>query len=397
MPESPNAERQTLRILVLCYEWPPVGGGGGRVAKDVAELLARRGHEVRVQTVRMPESPRHESVNGVEVYRTWGFRARPDRCSPLEMAGYVVTSFGPALSHLRKFGPDIVHAHFAVPTGALALAATALGKRPYVITAHLGDVPGAIPQQTDLLFRWLNPAVRPIWRRATEVTAVSEFVAELANRAYGRRPVVIPNGISLAGRLPLSGLAQTAPRFIFVGRLNSQKNLAFLVPLLSELRDLAWDFDIIGDGDERAKLQRAFAEAALSGRVHFHGWLPREGVERRLAGAEIFLLPSLVEGVPIAVLEALKFGLVVVGSDIPSLHSSVSHNENGWLLSLATPEAWVQILRELLTDADRRQRMRQASWSSAEKFDLERITDKYEAVLFRAASTGPVGRGRSPS
>lgn len=386
-----NAERETLRILVLCYEWPPVGGGGGRAAKDVAEALARRGHEVRVQTVRMAGLPRHESVNGVEVHRIWGFRARPDRCSAWEMAGYVITSFGPTLSQLRKFRPDIVHAHFAVPTGALAFAASAFGKQPYVITAHLGDVPGAIPQQTDALFRWLNPAVRPIWRQAAEVTAVSEFVAELANQAYGRMPIVIPNGISLEGRLPLAGQPQGAPRLIFVGRLNGQKNLAFLIPLLSELRDLAWEFDIVGDGDERSSLEQGFAESGLSSRVHFHDWLPRADVEQRLAGAEVFLLPSLVEGVPLAVLEALKLGLVVVGSDIPSLRDIVSDNESGWLLPLARPEAWVQVLRELLTNPDQRQRMRQASWSSAEKFDLERITDDYEEVLCRVASTGPVG------
>jgi hypothetical protein len=87
-----NAERRTpkperFRILVLCYEWPPVGGGGGRAARDMAETLARRGHQVRIQTVRLFGMPKREVQPNLELYRTWGFRRHPDRCSPAEMAG----------------------------------------------------------------------------------------------------------------------------------------------------------------------------------------------------------------------------------------------------------------------------------------------------------------------
>src|SRR4030088_691812 len=84
-----NAERRTssLRILTLCYEWPPVGGGGGRAARDIAEGLAIRGHSLRVQTIRFGDSPPFAREQGVEVYRTSGFRSKADRCSPAEMAG----------------------------------------------------------------------------------------------------------------------------------------------------------------------------------------------------------------------------------------------------------------------------------------------------------------------
>ena len=133
-----------MRILTLCYEWPPVGGGGGRAAKDIAEALARRGHQVRVQTIRFGDAPAHERVAEVDIYRSWGFRRRADRCSPLEMAGYIISSAIPTLRHMAEFDPDLIHAHFAVPTGVLALIGTSFGRRPYVITSQLGDVPGAI-------------------------------------------------------------------------------------------------------------------------------------------------------------------------------------------------------------------------------------------------------------
>jgi glycosyltransferase involved in cell wall biosynthesis len=392
VPENENSTihsllaEEPLRIVTLCYEWPPVGGGGGRAAQEIAEALADRGHRVRVQTIRFHGTPAHEVAAQVDIYRTWGFRRRADQCSPLEMAGYLVSSAIPTLRHLAEFKPDLIHAHFAVPTGALALASGLLSRIPYVLTIQLGDVPGAIPEQTDTLFRWLNPFIRPIWRQAAAVVGVSRFVAGLAQRAYGRELTIIPNGISLSGRPGVRQPTGATPRLIFVGRLNSQKNLLYLPPILAKIRELTWELDIVGEGAERGALETAFAKFNLSGRVHFHGWLDRPAVEKKLSEAEIFLLPSLVEGLSVAALEALKFGLILVGSDIPTLHECVTSGVNGYLLSLQTPDQWVEKLRKLLPDADLRLGMRQRSWEMAKRFDLEQIAQQYETVFRRISS-----------
>jgi glycosyltransferase involved in cell wall biosynthesis len=374
-----------LRILTLCYEWPPVGGGGGRAAKEIADSIAARGHRVRVQTIRFGDAQAHEVAGNVDTFRSWGFRQRADQCSPIEMAGYLVSSAIPTLRQIAEFKPDLLHAHFAVPTGALAFATSRLSGRPYMITAHLGDVPGAIPEQTATLFRWLNPAIHPIWRHAAEIVAVSRFVGDLAEKAYGRKPVIIPNGISLSGRPAVPKAGRQTPRLIFVGRLNPQKNLLYLPPILEKIRALEWEFDIVGDGTERSALESAFAERKLTSRVHFYGWLSRQAVEEKLQRAEIFILPSIVEGLPVAVLEALKFGLLLVGSDIPTLRESVVPGFNASLISLQTPDAWIKELASILADPDRRLAMRKRSWELAQAFDLERTADQYESVYRRLA------------
>jgi glycosyltransferase involved in cell wall biosynthesis len=381
-----------LKVLTLCYEWPPVGGGGGRAAKEIAEAIANRGHKVRVQTIRFDDTPAREARGNVDIYRTWGFRQHADRCTPLEMAGYLVSSAIPTLLHIAEFKPDLVHAHFAVPTGALALACNRFSGRPYVITAHLGDVPGAIPEQTASLFRWLNPLIRPIWRRAARTVAVSKFVGDLAQNAYGRKSTIIPNGISLSGRPPVPESAKRTPRLIFVGRLNPQKNLAYLPPILAKIRALEWELDIVGDGPERHALETAFGVFNLSSRVHFHGWLDRQAVENKLMEAEVFILPSFVEGLPVAVLEALKFGLLLVGSDIPTLHDCATQNVNAYLIPLESPDVWIKQLTTVLTDPGLRLSMRRKSWEMAPQFDLERIVDQYEALYAEIAA----GHGTKP-
>ncbi|HEY5741219.1 MAG TPA: glycosyltransferase, partial [Terrimicrobiaceae bacterium] len=142
-----------MRILILCYEYPPVGGGGGRVAAQVAAKLAERDHKVRVITAGMRHLPRHERRDTVEILRPESFRRREDTCSVPEMGSYILTSVIPVLRTAWSWRPDVIHAHFAVPSGALALVARVFAGTPYVLTAHLGDVPGGVPEQTGHLFR----------------------------------------------------------------------------------------------------------------------------------------------------------------------------------------------------------------------------------------------------
>jgi glycosyltransferase involved in cell wall biosynthesis len=99
-----------------------------------------------------------------------------------------------------------------------------------------------------------------------------------------------------------------------------------------------------------------------------------------------------VEGLSVAVLEALKFGLLLVGSDIPALHECVTSGVNGYLLSLNSPEQWFERLKRLLSDAELRLAMRQRSWEMVERFDLEQIASQYEVLFQRIATENSKNR-----
>ena len=378
-----------MKILVLCYEYPPLGGGGGRVAQTVAEALAARGHEVRVQTAALGWRSTRETHEGVEVFRTASLRRREDTCTVPEMALYCLTSFLPTLRHISRWRPDAIHAHFAMPTGLLAWAVHQLTGVPYVLTAHLGDVPGGVPEQTDTLFRVIAPLARRVWSGAAACTAVSSFVQTLAEQAYGRKVTRILNGIDLgksAIRHPQSAVVAPA-HLVFLGRFNPQKNAPQLLDALGRLRDLEWRLTMIGDGPDRLAVEERIQRHGLRDRVRLTGWLAGAEVQRILADAEILCLPSTSEGLPVAAIEALAHGLAIAGSDIPGLRDVLVPGENGLVAPVHDTAALAANLRRLLTEPGTLAAMRRASLERARSFDLPHIAAAYEAVLEAARTT----------
>jgi glycosyltransferase involved in cell wall biosynthesis len=369
-----------MRVLVLCYEYPPIGGGGGRVAKTVAEALVQRGHEVRVQTAALGFRSRRETINGVEVFRTASGRRVPDTCRVHEMGAYCATSLLPTLGHIRTWKPDVIHAHFAMPTGLLAWTVHQLTKVPYVLTAHLGDVPGGVPEQTDKLFKVIGPLARSVWRHAADTTAVSSFVQRLAEQAYGRKVERILNGIDLRDA-PTPSPANAVRQLVFVGRFNPQKRPDLLIDILAGLPNANWRGTLIGDGPVMPLVREKIARHGLSERIKLTGWLEAGRVEETLRASDVFLMPSTSEGLPVAAIEALKQGQAIVASDIPGVADVVDHQVNGLLLPVDDLTAWHEALGDLMNDDARLTAYKEASSRKAHDFDLRRIIDQYEAVM----------------
>lgn len=381
-----TGNRGPLRVLCLNYEYPPVGGGGGRVAHQINAGLVARGHAVRVHTAGLRHLPAQEVVDGVEIFRSASFRKKEDTCTVPEMALYIATNILPTIGHIRKWKPDVIHAHFAVPTGVVAWNASLLTRVPYVLTAHLGDVPGGVPEQTAGLFRLVEPFTRPIWKRAAAITAVSTFVSNLAERAYGRKPRVILNGV------PIDGLPEihihAPPRIVMAGRLSTQKNPILAIRALGVIRDLDWRFDVIGDGPLRPAMEAEAAAAGISDRVRFRGWQDASTVRSTMADADILLLTSHSEGLPMAAIEALSHGLAIVSTRIDGVTDVLRHGENGFLCE-PSPTAVAEGLRMLLESSDTLWNARHSAAARAPAFDIRRSVEAYEDVLSRAAaSTG---------
>lgn len=375
-----------MRILVLTYEFPPVGGGGGRVALDLCSALASRGHQVKVITSHFKGLSRRESQNSFEVVRIPCGRRLAYKATPFDMLAYIGMGFFAGLRLMLRWRPEIIHVHFAVPSGPLAWLLGSIFKIPYVLTAHLGDVPGGVPEKTARMFRVIYPFTPPIWKKAASVVAVSQFTRQLALEHYPVPIAVIPNGVDLSALNPGEIAIHHPPHIVFAGRFMPQKNPLALVNILSHLTDLPWQCTMAGDGPLLPAVKQAIQEHHLETRIHLPGWITPDEVIALFSKGDLLFMPSLSEGFPIAGVQALGMGLAIVASQVGGFVDLVQQGENGMLHYPEQIQAMEQSLRQILSDPELLLRMRRHSRELAGQFDLAKIVDRYEDVFTQAAA-----------
>jgi len=372
-----------MRILVLIHEFPPVGGGGGRVAEDICSKLARRGHEIKILTTHIKGLPYEEERNGFQVIRFGSLRMEAYRASFISMALYVLAGLWVGFRLIGSFKPDMIHAHFAVPAGALAWILSRVTGIPYVLTVHLGDVPGGVPEKTDEWFRWIYPFTPNIWRNAREIVAVSEFTRELALKKYKEKIQVVPNGVDLSNLIPSQIFLNDPPRIVFAGRFMEQKNPLQFVQTLNELKELKWQCVMIGDGPLMKDVRCAIEEFGLQDRCQLTGWIDPQDVLTWFDKSDILFMPSRSEGLPVVGVQALAKGLTIVASRVGGFVDLVEDGKNGYLVQEAEASKFSTLLSGLLADSHRLLSFRIASLEKARSFELEQIVKEYENIFLR--------------
>jgi len=376
-----------MRILVVIHEFPPIGGGGGRVAFDLAKGLVDRGHDVRILTARMRGLPSQERIDNIQIDRVRSLRRFPYKADLMAMGGYVVAGAWSGFRMGRRWQPDIIHAHFAVPGGPIAwFLSRSLGK-PYVLTVHLGDIPGGVPEKTGDWFRWVYPLTPPVWSDASRVVAVSEYARQLALKHYPVEIEVIYNGVDLKVLNP--GVIQThSPvRIVFAGRFMPQKNPVELVRVLGRLKSFEWECTLLGDGPLRDEIEGEIITNKLQNRIRLTGWVTPEEVISSLKESDILFMPSISESFPVVGVQALSMGLAIVASKVGGFVELVDQGVNGFLVESGDTEGYQLGLESLISDPNRLLDFRKASRKKAQEFDINLIVEKYEALFSRVVNS----------
>ncbi len=370
-----------MRILVLNYEYPPVGGGGGQVTEDIAQGLVKQGHELTVLTTHIKGLPKEETQSGVHILRLPSLRKYKFKADLRAMIGYIIAASIAGMRLIRSWRPDLIHVHFAVPTGPVAWLLSKLTKTPYVLTIHLGDIPGGAPDKTSGWFRWVFPFTHPIWKDAAQVVAVSEFSRQLALKHYPVDIAVIQNGVDTETLSPGQIRVNDPPRLIFAGRFMPQKNPVQLVRVLGQLQDLKWTCTMLGDGPLMRDVREEIASLSLQRRFSLPGWVTPEIVIDAFAQSDILFMPSRSEGLPMVGIQALSMGMAIVASDIGGFIDLVEDGKNGYLIEANDKEGFAKTLRNLLENPKKLHAFRQASRQRAKAFDVSYIVKQYEEVF----------------
>lgn len=390
-----------MRVLIVSNTYPPADiSGVGALVWELARRLGSDGHHVRVLTRRAPEDDAFAVGTG------------GGKMSYPFLAGW--RFFGLA----RRERYDLVHVHesdgvFVVVAWWLCrLLGLAPGRARLVSTLQVsyrrerlcvraisdGRRVVSRPTVDERLFANVRAPVhalfgRVIARLSDALVAPSEVTRRELEVDYGGRDVaVIENGIDpsvvrpalvrpaiVASSSP-GQEASSKPTVIYVGRLRTRKAVAVLLAAHRRLRDEGVDIDlvIVGGGEQLDALKQRAAELGLGDSCRFLGALPRDQVVRWYARADVYCLPSIYEGFPVAILEAMAAGLPVVSTTVSGIPEAVVDGETGRLVPPENAEALAGALRELVTDGSLRRRMGDAGRRRVEEhFTIDTIAGRY--------------------
>ena len=401
-----------LRIICPTYWYPQhASDTQATYVHDINRHLVRRGHSVTVVTPGDPSLAREDMFDGVRIVRfplelpadlTYG-RVAQSRVSWLGkfarlavMAHYLEAQYRAILA-APEGQPDVIHAHWAIPTGPAAVLAARKLEVPCIITMHGGDVYVNPEQGYDFPTRWyIRPALRWTLRHAGALTAITEDCRQHALRAGAPadRIRLVFNGTDLRRFSPDENGDRRSPRFgpnmIFACRqLFPRKGIRFLLEAAAQLKPRFPDLKVVlaGDGFERPELARLAADLGIEADVTFLGWVPNTELPPYYRAAAVSVIPSLEEGFGIPAAEAMGCEVAVVASDAGGLPEVVEDGVTGLVVPRGDSTALAQAIGSLLADPERSRAMGQAGRARALRlFDWDQSAERFEQIYREVAA-----------
>lgn len=378
------------RILLVCHDYAPVGGGGGNAARHIARGLARLGHKPYVLTTACDGLPPEEESDGVLIRRVGPPRTDMRRLSPGAALRFALSAMRAAPGVVRKHKIEATLAFFSAPGGPVGWWLKRRCGVPFVIALQGGDVPHPAEDGPTWSSRQRERLIKRLWAGAAAVIANSENLAEQARHFdAGRSVPVIPAGADVEGITPKEDYcAGEAVKLLYVGRLERHKGLDVLLPALAKLSSaLKWRLELIGDGPEWPVVAALAARFALIDRISIHGWQGWAALPAIYRKADIFVLPSREDGMPAALLEAMATGLPVIATRVPGAGEAVGHGRTGLLVKVDDSDGLADALSEMIMDPGRWEAMGRAGRARIETYySWTNVADKWLAAIESAIS-----------
>jgi len=398
---------ESFRILCPTYWYPEHADDAHAVyVHDINRHLVQRGHRVRVVTPGRPGLSARDTFDGVEVVRfpfelpsdlTYGRVAQSKVTAwgkinrVLAMTRYVAAQYRHSVAEARDLKAQVIHGHWAIPTGPALVACARRVRLPSVITLHGGDVYVNEAQGYDFPTRWyVKPVLRWTLRNATALSAISQDCKAHALNAGAdeRRIRVIMNGADLhrfsPGDVP-PGLASAhdEPMLFACRQLFPRKGIRYFIEAAARLSTRYPKLKVViaGDGLERAELEELALRLGIRDRTTFLGWVPNKQLPDYYRACSVSVVPSLEEGFGIPAAEAMGCRAPVVATDAGGLPEVVEHGVTGLVVPKADAGALAGAIDRLLSDPELRVRMGNAGRERAlDRFDWNLSASQFEAV-----------------
>ncbi len=379
--------RKNIKILIINYEFPPLGGGGGVATYDLALEWVKQG-QVDVLTSSFKGLEPCERVEGINVHRVKIlFRKSRDAASFLSMLSFLPGAFFKGIGLIRKNRYDVINTHFAVPSGPVGYLLGRIFRIPNVLSLHGGDIYDPSKKMSPHRSFFFSRVVRFILNRADRIVAQSSNTRNNAITYY--HPEKEIDIIPLAFHPPADpavtrkdmGMDRNEFALITIGRLIKRKALDVLIKGVSRVKDPRVRLYILGDGPEMEFLQQTAAERGVSDRVIFLGYVSDEDKFRYISVSDLFTLTSLHEGFGIVFMESMYFGLPIVCTNNGGQVDFLENEKNALLIDVGDVDGCAAAIGRFMIDKKLYNTCSKNNREKIKKFYAAAVADKYIEIF----------------
>jgi len=371
-----------LNVLMVNFEFPPIGGGTG-VAH--LSLLKEYTHysNLRVGVLTSASKPgffKEEFSDNITLYKVGLHKKHLYLWLRREVMEWFIKSYFHYRKLLRENDYDLVHAFSAVPSAFLCYLTA--HKLPYLISLRgPSDVPG-MDRRLEFDYKILGPLFfKLVWKKASAIVACSDGLKDRALDFCSSVSIgVIPNAVE-PGRFYSANTSGGSDklRLLYAGRFSLVKRVELLIDAVEILhkQGFKFSFTIAGDGPLKSKLRKTISERNINNVVKMPGVFKWEEMPQVYRAHDIFLSASEGEGMSNAMLEAMASGLPIITTSCEGVKELIG--DNGVVLSQPDPHLIAIAIRSLGTNKDTLKNMGIAARKRAENFTHQNIAQDYLA------------------
>ena len=364
--------KMTKKILIFSVAYRPFIGGAEVAVEEITKRLAFQGFSFDLLTVNLDGKQKsEETVGDMRVFRigkgTWGKFLFP---------------FGAFLAARKLHHKNHYAATWAIMANYAGFAALFFKifhrAVPFILTLQEGD---PIPEiKRKVWFVW--PIFKMIFRRADKVTAISNYLAEWGRAMGAKNITVIPNGVDIEKFKAKSEKLKTDDvMLVTTGRLVKKNGVGDIIAALKFLPENV-KLLVVGEGKLLHDLQLTTRNLQLENRVKFVGFVKPEKLPGYLWTSNIFVRPSLSEGLGNSFIEGMAAGLPIIGTPVGGIPDFLKDSETGLFCKSNNPQSIAEKVKLLLADNSLRQKIvANAQKLVAEKYDWNLIAEQMRKVL----------------
>jgi L-malate glycosyltransferase len=367
-----------MNILMINYEFPPIGGGAGQAHLAILKQYAGKA-DLKVDVLASAPKPGfavQKLSENVTLYTVGVHKKNLHYWRKIEVVEWVLKATEPYRRLLKENRYDLVHAFFGLPTGWLCYKTA--NRLPYIISLRGSDVPGG-HARLQLEYKLLGPLLKRIWTGASAIVACSDGLKNRSLRFLPSANIdIIPNGIDLEKFHPASGRELSGElKLLTVGRLSVTKRFEMLVEAVEILNKQGKNvrLTISGGGGLLDELKKLVEQKKLAGIINLTGRIETEKMPDVYGTHDMFVSASMQEGMSNAMLEAMASGLPIITTKCEGVEELIS--DNGIVVGTDSAESLAEAVIKLAGNQQQYKTMCAAARRRAETFGWDRVADGY--------------------